>query len=470
VVFAVVLLGLGFLFRYQLTVTLYENTEELLQAEWASANGFLRIEGGAAAWERDDGDPERQFILGRLRHASVVADGNGTVIEASPAYRSFGTPPVQDFRAMLKAGGIHWRMYAGPNRVNYLVRYGSMEGGDGQRYLLGIGRSMENNEKIIQQFTMNYVILLPVLLLVVSAAVWALAARALRPLNLVAQAAQLITGASLNLRLAPLNTGDELDHLIARFNEMVDRLESNFNQIRRFSIDVSHELRTPLTAVRGELEVALLSAVTAEQYKEAIERSIESIEKMTLVVRSLLHLSQAESGQVKLSLARMDLAELVRQTADQFQIPAEMQGVTLREQMQDGCYVEGDRIQIERMVSNLLSNAIKYTGKGGSVEVSLAQKDGEVQLAVADTGRGIAKEHIPRIFERFYRIQDGEEDPERGLGLGLSFVAWIVRAHEGRIEVESEPGKGSRFVVHLPAAPASRALAPIKAGRADIES
>jgi signal transduction histidine kinase len=144
----------------------------------------------------------------------------------------------------------------------------------------------------------------------------------------------------------------------------------------------------------------------------------------------------------------VDLSGLVRDLVDQHQIPAEAEGVQLTADLPAGCVLNADRIQIERLVSNLLGNAIKYTPAGGKVKVSLVPSLDNVQLIVEDTGVGISPEHLPHIFDRFYRVPSA--DPEKGLGLGLSFVAWIAKAHGGEVTVESKPKEGTRFTVLLP--------------------
>jgi signal transduction histidine kinase len=169
----------------------------------------------------------------------------------------------------------------------------------------------------------------------------------------------------------------------------------------------------------------------------------------------------------------VDLSQLVIDIVDQFGIPAESANVELRRHVTAGVFAEVDQIQIGRLVSNLVSNALKYTRPGGEVIVELVNSQYQVHLHVSDTGVGIAPEHLPYIFDRFYRVPEGDRPPgtspvERGLGLGLSFVAWIVRAHNGMIDVESEPGKGSRFSVCLPKGRAATAGAgPYSAARND---
>jgi len=290
---------------------------------------------------------------------------------------------------------------------------------------------------------------------------WFMAGRALAPVNSVAETAQRITHSNLDMHIPLRGAGDELDRLVEAFNRMMERLNFSFEQIRQFSTDVSHELRTPLTIVRGQLEVALFTATTAEQYREAMANALEDVDRLTNIVRALLMLSQAESGQLVLHKEEIEFSEVVRDQVDQFQIPAEDQGVRLSAELPPGCRIQADRIQIERLISNLLSNAVKYTPRGGEVRVRLDCDHHEARLTVEDTGVGISPENVPHIFDRFYRVPSA--DPEKGLGLGLSFVAWIVKAHGGTVEVDSALDRGTRFTVSLPAG--DPAPAPAPAGR-----
>jgi len=162
-------------------------------------------------------------------------------------------------------------------------------------------------------------------------------------------------------------------------------------------------------------------------------------------------LSQAESGQLALNLVPLEIAEIVDDIVDQFQILAEEEKITLTTNLRaPDATIRADRTQIGRLVTNLLSNAIKYSPGGGHIDVILDTADDIVVLSVEDTGVGIPAENLPHIFDRFYRVRPAHTQPTQGLGLGLSFVAWIVKAHEGSIAVESEPGKGTKFTVTLP--------------------
>jgi signal transduction histidine kinase len=197
--------------------------------------------------------------------------------------------------------------------------------------------------------------------------------------------------------------------------------------------------------------VAMFTAKTVEQYREAMVNALEDVDRLSNIVRALLMLSQAESGQLLLQKTQLDFADMLRDQVDQYQIPAEAQGVELTAETPSHCLIYADKIQIERLVTNLLSNAIKYTPAGGRVVARLTGEAGSVKFIVEDTGVGISPDHLPHIFDRFYRVPSS--DPEKGLGLGLSFVSWIVKAHGGVVEVESELHKGTRFSVSLPTGP-----------------
>jgi heavy metal sensor kinase len=302
----------------------------------------------------------------------------------------------------------------------------------------------------VRQFTWRYFAGLPVLVLFGGLLGWFLTRQALQPLQEVVRASESITGSNLSLRIPLREAGDELDRLIDTFNRMIERLENSFQQMRQFTADVSHELRTPITAVRGQLEVALMTARGEEQLRDAILTALDEAERLSNFVKAMLQLSQAESGQLVLKKARQDLCLVIRNILEQFHIPAEEAGLRLAADLPAECVAEVDRIQLERLLSNLLSNAIKYTPAGGTIRVDLWANPHRVEIAVEDTGRGIPNEHLSHIFDRFYRVPSTDSSSSRGIGLGLSFVAWIAKAHGGRIDVASTPGKGSRFVVTLP--------------------
>jgi heavy metal sensor kinase len=478
--FALLLMGIASFSRERLSYTLNSEAHDLLEQEFVAIRGYMHIERLApkvrvaehqpcgpyeAKWEYDKNDPDEDFAVERLRRVYLLADATGCVIQFSTIYQSLGIEPPSEIEAAIKRGVPVWKTRHSPHGVPYLTRAGVVyDDKHHSEFYVAVGRPMDESDKILKRYTLMYEVLIPFSLLCGCLLGWFLSGRALMPVMEVAQTAQRITSSNLSLRIPTRGAGDELDYLILTFNRMIERLESSFQQIRQFSTDVSHELRTPITAIRGQLEVALFTAKTVEQYRDATLNSLQDIERLSQIVRALLLLSQAESGQLALQKTRLDLASVVRDIVEQFQIPAEGARVELSSDLPEECPGEVDRIQIERMLSNLLSNAMKFTPAGGRVHVTLRRLDPLVEMEVADTGCGIPAEHIPHIFERFYRVpaQETCANPEPGLGLGLSFVAWIAKAHGGTIRVESETGKGTRFTVSLPVAVAEASpVAPV---------
>lgn len=465
--FSVLLLAIGLVFRGSLSAILNEQMRETLEEEWGAAKGYLRIENHQPVWWSDPNDPEEAFVVERLRHVFLLADERGAAKQWSETYERLGIDTPAAIRAILEQKGPVFTSRRDSRGVPYLIRAGRMPDDAGHNYFLAIGRSLSHNEEVLEAFTRTYFVVIPAAILVASVLGWFLAGRSLEPLNSVARAAAGISGANLQTNIPLRGAGDELDRLIGTFNDMTERLEQSFNQIRQFSADVSHELRTPLTAVRGQLEVAMLSAETPEQFRDALEQALGDVERLAAIVRALFQLAQAEAGQIPLNLATTDLGELARSAVAEFEIVAEGAGVTLRHDVADDCILAVDRVQMERLLSNLLSNAIKYTPSGGSVDLRLAHEGEWLRLTVADTGIGIPADRLPHIFDRYYRVKGRTTQHVQGLGLGLSFVAWIVRTHGGRMEVDSEVGQGSKFTVLLPRSPG--AAAPDGAGSATLK-
>ncbi len=453
--FALVLILVASLFRSTLESSLEAQARDVLSQEWAAMKGYLQIQQDQnPRWFFDRDDPDEAYIVEQIRRVYMLANEEGKPIEVSTTYNDdLGVDSPAVIRALLENPPRQpvWRMRYSNNGTPYLIRAGVIyDEAHKHPYYIALGRSLGPNLAILREYTWNNARVIPLGILFGAALGWLLAGRALTPVTQVARAAQRISGSNLSLRIPTRGAGDELDYLIATFNQMIERLETSFQQIRQFSMDVSHELRTPITAIRGQLEVALFTAKGEEQYREAVVNALQDIERLSHIVRALLLLSQAESGQVALQKTRLDLSKTAADIADQFQIPADEAGVRLTADLAPGAFLDADRLQMERLFTNLLSNAIKFTPAGGEVRIVVAEENGSVYACVADTGRGIAPEHLPHIFDRFYRAPEQNTAAEKGLGLGLSFVAWIVKAHGGTVNVESKPERGTIFHINLP--------------------
>ncbi|HZU27232.1 MAG TPA: ATP-binding protein [Bryobacteraceae bacterium] len=455
VFFSILLVVIGLVFRQTLQFQLESDVQAALEEEWGAAKGYLQIDNQRPEWIADLIDPEDAYIVSRLQHVYLITDQNGYVLmhDDGGIYESIGFDSPAEVRRILNLptkSEVHVRYTR--DGEPFLIKAGMIPDTRRRPYFFAIGRSLADSQRNVRLFTRRYFLFLPVLIALSSVLGWVLAGRAIQPVNSVAQAAQNITGANLSMQIPLRGAGDELDHLIDSFNRMTARLNQSFEQIRRFSTDVSHELRTPLTAIRGQLEVALFTAETPEQYRDAMVNALEDVEQLSSIVRALLLLSQAESGQLALQKAPLDLGSVAMEVVEQFQIPAQEKNLRLSARTVPGSVVPADRVQIERLLSNLLSNAVKYTPAGGSVCVTIGPSESLafVSLEVEDSGVGIPAENLPHIFDRFYRVRSPETNKISGLGLGLSFVSWIVEAHGGRIEVTSKVGEGTRFRVLLP--------------------
>jgi heavy metal sensor kinase len=285
-----------------------------------------------------------------------------------------------------------------------------------------------------------------------------LASRATRPVQTITRTAQEISATDLHRRLN-LRQRDEMGELATTFDRMLDRLEGAFERQRQFTADAGHELRTPLSIVNTEVERVLQRPHTSQEYIQALSIIHQENQRMTRLVGDLLILARADQGQAVLRRERIDLSEIVVDAAEDLSNLAEQNGIEIRLSGLDELVIWGDRLYLTQLCINLLENALKYSaGVGKQVEVKLDREPGCARMQVFDEGPGIEAEHLPHLFERFYRadqsrthtLPTGGVSSPSGSGLGLSIARWIAREHGGSIQVQSSPGKGSVFEVCFP--------------------
>jgi signal transduction histidine kinase len=272
---------------------------------------------------------------------------------------------------------------------------------------------------------------------------------ALQPLRDLGRTVRdILETGKLEARVPVRDTADPLDELGAQVNALLDRIEGLIAAMRGSLDNVAHDLRTPMMRLRAAAEAGLRTGPDARDPREALADCLEEAERVTAMLETLMDISEAEVGAMRLSRERLELAEVVRDAVTLYSDVAEDKHIVLQSHCAPGVCVSADRNRMRQVVANLLDNAIKYTPPGGRVELQTALDGAEAVLTVTDTGAGIPPGELPRIWERLYRGDASRS--ERGLGLGLSLVKAIVEAHGGRVEATSSPGQGSTFVVRLP--------------------
>ena len=276
-----------------------------------------------------------------------------------------------------------------------------------------------------------------------------LVTRAIRPVEAISVAAQQISAGDLSQRINVAETESELGQLASVLNSTFARLEAAFVRQRQFTADAAHELRTPVTVILTQTQLALSRDRSAEDYRQTLEACQRSAQRMRRLIESLLELARYDAGQESLQRAPFDLAPMVAECVELVRPLAEEKSVTLAVQLVP-LQVTGDAERLSQVVMNLLTNAIQYNRPAGEVRIVIAPEPGRAVVTVTDTGRGIAPEDLPRVFERFYRA-DKSRTGGANSGLGLSICQAIVEAHGGTLEAASEPGAGSTFTLRLPA-------------------
>ena len=277
-----------------------------------------------------------------------------------------------------------------------------------------------------------------------------IARRGIRPLEEVAATARRITSTNLRERILPEGYPYELESLAGTFNQMLDRLEESFDRISRFSADIAHDLRTPVNNIRGEAEVALARARTIDEYREVLGSCLEEAVRLSDLIGNLLFLARAESPLTHLNREPVDVSGLLADVREYYEASAADGGISLTTAAAKPVVAELDRTLVQRAVGNLVSNAVAHTPPGGSVVLAADTEGATVRIEVTDSGVGIPPEALPRVFDRFFRVDTSRSRASGGTGLGLPIVRGIMQLHGGKVDIVSQPGQGTRVTLRVP--------------------
>jgi heavy metal sensor kinase len=389
----------------------------------------------------------RFAVFDRARQLVASSDAAGAVLGGAPMEHIAELIAVADLPngalTTLRVAGVETRVFA------------VQETTDQGAYTVVVARSLEDQARQLAEVQRAYAVAIPFALLLAALGGTVVARKSLNPVVRMGEQAEKIQASNLHERLRVANDRDEIGRLARVFNALLARLESSFEQQRRFMADASHELRTPVAIVRGEAEVALSRADRdAGDYLGSLAIIHDEGKRLTTIVEDLFLLARADAGQRPLLLEEFYLDEVVADSVRAVRSLAHRRGVEVSHEPSKEMLFKGDEALLRRMLLNLLDNAIKYTQSGGKVRVRAQERGAGYVVTVADTGIGIPAEAQPLVFERFFRADKARSrtgaEEGAGAGLGLSIARWIAEAHGGRVELLHSGEHGSTFAVTLP--------------------
>jgi two-component system, OmpR family, heavy metal sensor histidine kinase CusS len=313
-------------------------------------------------------------------------------------------------------------------------------------FILQVAQDRTEDEKFMKQFAAILTAVLALGVVASALIAWTVTKRGLRPLGKMTRALKRAGPKQLHERVTPVGWPRELQPLAVAFDDMLARLEDSFVRLSQFSADIAHELRTPIGNIRGEAEVALTRTRSNEEYRQVIESTVAECQHLGHIVDNLLFLARTEAAEGHLERTSFDGRAAIEKIAAFHELVAEEQQLTIH--CRGEATFVADEMLFSRAVTNLVENAVRHTPAGGTVEITIANQGAAVEVSVKDNGCGIGPEHLPRVFDRFYR-----SDPSRsseGVGLGLALVKSIMDLHGGSAQIHSEAGHGTEVTLVFP--------------------
>ena len=329
------------------------------------------------------------------------------------------------------------------------LREETFDGGNGEMFRLRLGVPEEAFFAPLDQLRVYFTVFWPIVLALTGLIGLVYARWALEPIERIRRQAERISRSNVTERVPEETLVGEFRDLARTYNEMLGRLEQGIEDLQNFAADAAHELRTPLATLRAAIDSAVETKRTPEEYRSTLGSLAEEVSRMSRIVSDLFTLAKVDMRQYALQKERVRLRALLEESREMWEGAAAENGVTIGLSGGDA-EVAADPVALRRVFMNLVENAVKYNRPGGRVNISLEAADGTARVRVEDTGPGISAEHLPKLFHRFYRVDKTRSRERGGAGLGLAICKSFVEAHEGKIGVESEPGRGTVFWVELP--------------------
>lgn len=446
-VFGLVLAGIGAHFYRMLDDDFMARARTELEGKAALVRGAL----GELASEREiaaGGARLEALLAGEHRMGLALLDAQGNVLHASPGVAQAEPALLERLRERAAAGlegELDLRREDG-----FLVRMAHAPlAAAGGRVWLAVAHDVREQRAVLEAH--GEAMLLALLLgatLAAAGGLWVVRA-GLAPLARIARAAERISAERLDSRIRADDVPLEIAGLAQAFNAMLDRLDDSFRRLSDFSSDLAHELRTPANSLLGHAQVALSRPRAAAEYRAALEAVVEEGERMARIIRDMLFLARADDAAARLAKERLDLRAEVEAVSAYFDLLAQERGVRIA--CEGAAEVRAERGLARRAIGNLLSNALRHAPRGATVRATIRPgSDGAVALEVSNPGPGIPAEHLPRVFDRFYRVERGGGESAAGSGLGLAIVKSIMQLHGGSVQARSAPGGLTTFRVEFP--------------------
>ena len=443
---AIILAALGAGVYLTLRQALYDNLDESLRSQASVLLSAIQYDGERPSLATSESpgvptDEEEQFARifsasKELTFDSSMAVGDVPINQDALDRALAGKATTR--RAKIEEDDDSVRILTSP-----VIRGGQIVG------VLEVGAE-EEVEDVLATLLLIMGVAYPITLVVAVLGGVFLAGRALSPVGKITTLARRITEENLGQRLDLGLPDDEMGRLARTFDEMIGRLDEAFRRQRQFTADASHELRTPLTIMKGQIDVVLQKQRGPEDYRQVLRAVNDEVDRLIRLAGNLLTLTRADAGEIPLAVESLGVAEVVSGAVEHVRSAALQKGLDLRLVPGNGATMRADEDLFLQLLLNILDNAIKYTPADGQVTVGWSVSGGRVELWVRDTGTGIPEEHVPHIFDRFYRVDKARSRSEGGVGLGLAISRWIAEAHGGSLRVESVPGEGSTFTVLMP--------------------
>jgi two-component system, OmpR family, heavy metal sensor histidine kinase CusS len=321
--------------------------------------------------------------------------------------------------------------------------------GPAERLVVQVGRSLAANDHELRELLSAFLVGIPLSLFLTAIGGWLLAKRALRPVQQMTEAAEEISAEHLGRRIDVANPYDEIGSLAQTINRMIERLQNSFEEMRRFTADAAHELRTPLAVIRNEAEITLRAPRTVEEHRRVLGDILDEANRLSATADQLLFLYRNDAGLNPVVREAFRVDQMLSEVVTTMQLVGQEKNVVLALNANLAIEFASDPRQLRRVFYNLLDNAIKFTPSGGRVTVNSQMEGGYWKVEIADSGPGIAPNHLPRIFDRFYRADESRTG--EGAGLGLSICRSIVVGLGGEISASSVFGLGTTMQASLPA-------------------